>query len=229
MPFIPYKPLRNILRWCIPFVGVPLLVFLSAVIFVDKRYLILSFGIAFLSLVLFWCGYEKKVVGSRRMVLAAVLTALCVAGRMIPLLKPVSALVILTGIYLGGETGFLVGALSALLSNFYFGQGPWTPFQMLAWGLIGLFAGVFSRFLRRKPVLLGYGAVSGVLFSAIMDVWTVLWYNGTFQFSLYAAALWTAVPYTVLYLVSNVFFLWLLAKPIGKKLDRIVQKYGVGS
>ncbi len=225
---IRYKVVRTGLKWTIPFVAVPLLVYLSAMVFVNQKYLILSFGIAILALVLFWCSYEKKVVGARRAVLAAIMTALCVVGRMIPMIKPMTALVILTGIYLGSETGFFVGALAALLSNFYFGQGPWTPFQMLAWGLIGLLAGFLSTVLRRKRwCLLVYGTVMGVLYSAIMDIWTVLWWNGTFEISYYWAALGTAVPYTVLYAASNVLFLWLLGKPIGKKLERIALVYGI--
>jgi len=75
---------RRLLKWAIPFVAVPALVMVSALVFVDKQYLLLSFGIALLSLILFWCGYERKITGSRRMVLAAIMTALCVVGRPIP-------------------------------------------------------------------------------------------------------------------------------------------------
>jgi len=218
---------RRLLKWAIPFVAVPALVMVSALVFVDKQYLLLSFGIALLSLILFWCGYERKITGSRRMVLAAIMTALCVVGRLIPLCKPVSSLVILTGIYLGRETGFLVGALCALFSNFYFGQGPWTPFQMLAWGMVGLLAGILSKPLHHRPFLLLYGAISGVFFSGVMDVWTVLWYNGTFSIPLYGAAMITALPFTILYAVSNVLYLLLLARPFGKKLERIILHYRI--
>ena len=154
--------------------------------------------------------------------------ALSIAGRFIPFFKPVTAITILTAIYLGGEAGFLVGSFSALLSNFYFGQGPWTAFQMLAWGLIGLFAGFLAKPLEKsKTALLVYGVLSGIAFSFIMDVWTVLWYNGSFNISLYLAALTTAIPHTVLYAVSNFIFLLLLSKPFGEKLNRIKIKYGV--
>ena len=162
------------------------------------------------------------------MVIAAVMTALCFAGRFIPILKPIAALTIITALYLGGEAGFLVGAMSAILSNFYFGQSPWTAFQMLAWGLIGLFAGIFSeKLLKSRALLLIYGALTGIAYSFIMDIWTVLWYNRGFDIKLYLAALVSAVPYTVSYAVSNVLFLYLLAKPFGEKLSRIKTKYGV--
>ena len=130
--------------------------------------------------------------------------------------------------YLGGEAGFLVGSLSALLSNFYFGQGPWTAFQMLAWGLIGYVAGLMAEPLKRNRVfLLAYGVLSGIAFSLIMDVWTVLWYSAGFDVELYAASVIAAIPHTILYASSNFIFLFFLAKPFGDKLERMKIKYGV--
>ena len=160
------------------------------------------------------------------MVLVSVLTALSVAGRFIPLLKPVAAMTILSGVYLGGEAGFLVGALSAVISNFYFGQGPWTPFQMFAWGLIGLIAGYLSRPMQKsRGLLLLYGLIAGIAYSFIMDIWTVLWADGYFNLSRYAAAVISAAQFTIIYAVSNVIFLLVFSKPIGKILERIKEKY----
>ena len=162
------------------------------------------------------------------MVLVAVMTAVSVLGRFIPFFKPITAITVITAMYLGGEAGFLVGSLSALLSNFYFGQGPWTAFQMLSWGLIGLVAGFLSEQLKRSRVfLLIYGVVSGIVFSLIMDVWTVLWYSAGFDWDLYLASVGAAVPHTILYAVSNFIFLFVLAKPFGDKLTRIKIKYRV--
>ncbi len=228
MLVIESKRLRQTLRAVIPFVCVPLLAVGGAVVFDRKRHIIISLAIAALALMLFAAGYEKRSVGSRRMVIAAVMTALSFAGRFIPFLKPVTALAIITALYLGGEAGFLVGALTALLSNFYFGQGPWTAFQMLAWGIIGLTAGLLARPLRAHFWLLViYGVVSGIAYSLIMDIWTVLWYAEGFDWGLYLGAITTALPYTASYVASNVLFLLLLAKPFGKKLSRVKQKYGI--
>lgn len=222
------EKLRRIIKIVVPFAAVPLLVLLGATVFEEKSHIFVSFGVALLSMLLFVSGFEKKKIGSRRAVLTAVMTALCVVGRFIPFFKPITAITVISAIYLGAESGFSVGAMSALVSNFYFGQGPWTPFQMLSWGLIGLFAGYLSKYLKKSKVfLLSYGLVSGVLFSFIMDVWTVLWYNGVFSIKLYLAALATAIPNTVLYAVSNFLFLLLLSKPFGEKLERIKLKYGV--
>lgn len=220
--------LRSLLRWLIPLLLIPLTVLLGAAVLGTRQHLLVSFGVAVLAVVLFLTGFERRLTGSRRMVLVAVMTALCIAGRFIPFFKPVTALTIITAMYMGGESGFLVGAMAAVLSNFYFGQGPWTPFQMLAWGMIGLAAGWLHRPLKRsRALLLAYGAFSGLLYSLMMDVWTVLWYDGGFRWELYLSALITALPHTLLYSLSNLLFLWFLAKPFGEKLERVRIKYGV--
>lgn len=219
---------KTALRYLIPLLVIPALVMIGAFLFSAERYLIISLGVAVLSLLLFYTGIEEKKIGSRRMVLTAIFTALSVVGRFIPVFKPVTALTVIAAVYLGAESGFLVGSLSALISNIYFGQGPWTPFQMLAWGLIGLFAGYLSAPLKKhRWALLCYGVLSGVFFSFVMDIWTVLWYNGGFSLELYLAALVSAIPYTVVYAVSNFIFLFFLAKPMGQKLERVKIKYGV--
>lgn len=112
--------------------------------------------------------------------------------------------------------------------EFYFGQGPWTPFQMFSWGIVGLIAGVFAPQLKKSLVFrIIYSAVSGVLYSLLMDIYTTLWYDGTFNLTRYIAAVTSAVPVTLTYVVSNVAFIIVLAKPIGSVLERIKTKYGM--
>ena len=164
--------------------------------------------------------------------LLALLLAISSAGRFafawIPAFKPVTAVTVLSAMYLGPESGFIVGALSALVSNFYFGQGPWTPFQMFAWGFLGFLAGLLSRPLRKsKAWLCLYGIWAGLLYSLIMDVWTTLWADGTFVLDRYLAACASALPFTVMYAASNVVFLLILGGPVGEKLQRIKEKYGL--
>ena len=220
--------IRRALKIIIPFAAIPFTVLLGGTVFSARSYAFVSLAVAALSVALFISGFEKKQTGARRLVIVTVLIALACAGRFIPLIKPVASIVIISGIYLGGEAGFLTGAFSALISDFYFGQGPWTPFQMLAWGLVGLFAGLSSGVLKKsRAALLVYGALAGAAYSAIMDVWTVLWYNGAFDIKLYIAALGTAAHYTDSYAASNVIFLWVLARPFGQKLERMHIKYGI--
>jgi energy-coupling factor transport system substrate-specific component len=219
--------LRRLLRILIPALLIPLAVAASALLLEGRQYLFFSFLVASLAVLLFIAGFERKEIGTRRMVLVSVMIALSVVGRFIPFFKPVTALTVIAAIALGSEAGFLVGAFSALLSNFYFGQGPWTPFQMLAWGLVGLFAGLLSGALRKSRVLLLlFGVLSGAVFSAVMDLWTVLWYSESLSLDLYLSALLAALPHTALYAASNFLFLFFLAKPFLRKLDRIRIKYG---
>ena len=228
MIVIKNKELKVFLKYAIPFVLIPAASVAGVLLFDEKRHILVSLAVAVFALLLFITGFEKKITGSRRMVLVAVMTAISVLGRFIPFFKPITAITVITAMYLGSEAGFLVGALSALISNFYFGQGPWTAFQMLAWGLIGWFAGLFAEKLKRSRILLlAYGVISGVAFSFIMDIWTVLWYNAGFDMNLYIAAITAAIPHTILYAVSNFVFLYVLAGPFGEKLERIKIKYGV--
>ncbi|MGI6202475.1 MAG: ECF transporter S component [Eubacteriales bacterium] len=219
---------RRLLKILVPALFIPGVIAAGSYIFRDRNYFAATLAVAMLSLVLFIAGFERKKTGTRRLIIVAVMVALSVAGRFIPFFKPVTALTVITGAYLGGEAGFLAGSMSAVISNFYFGQGPWTPFQMFAWGLVGLFAGLLGEPLRRSRALVVlYGAVAGVTYSVVMDVWTVLWYNKGFDPALYLAALGTALPHTLLYTASNAVFLWLCARPFGEKLDRVKIKYGV--
>ena len=185
-----------------------------------------------LTIAAFYLRFEKKKVRSRRLVIIAVMTALSVLGRFIfgalPAFKPITAIVIVTAIWMGPECGFMVGSLTAVISNFYFGQGPWTPFQMVAWGLIGVLAGLFSKSLKNNRLwLYVFGFLTGALYSNFMDIWTVLWYGQGFVWSMYKAALITGAPYAASNAVSNVIFLMLIGKPFGEKFDRVINKYGI--
>ncbi len=228
MKTIKNAKIRRAIKIIVPLFAIPTLVLASAKATGERVALFTSCAVAALTVPLFVAGVEKAEFGTRRTVIVAILTALASFGRLIPFFKPVTAIATIAGIHLGAESGFAVGAFSALISDFYFGLGPWTPFQMLAWGVIGFFAGVLSSPLGRSRVMRTfYGVVSGVAFSLITDVWTVTWYNGTFSASLYLAATITALPHTILYAVSNLLFLALLSKPFGEKLERVKIKYGV--
>ena len=176
--------------------------------------------------------FEKSSLDVKRLVLIAALVALSVVGRMafaaVPGFKPVAALVIITAVHFGGEAGFMVGALSALLSNFYFGQGPWTPFQMFSWGIVGLIAGLLAPVLKKHLVALcAYGALAGGLYSLLMDVWSTLWADGNFNIRRYLGFVVSSASFTLVYAVSNVIFLLVCAYPLGKVLERLKTKFGI--
>lgn len=213
---------RDVLRFSIPLAVIPALTASGAVFFGHKRYLIISLGAALLSLLLFSASFETRRASSGTAAAAAVMTALAVTGRLVPVFKPVAAVIILSGVWLGPETGFLVGSLTALISNVFFGQGPWTPFQMLAWGLSGLVAGYLSKPLKKsRPALLIYGAAAGAAYSLFMDVFTVLWYTDGIEPAAYLAAVTAALPFTAVYTLSNTVFLLIAGKPVGRRLARL--------
>lgn len=209
------------------------LIFFGVRFWSDRRYTLVSIVIAFVSCGAFYLAYEKREGSIRRMVMIAVMTAITVTGRLIfgvvPGFKPMSAIIILTGMFMGPEAGFLVGSLSAVTSNVFFGQGPWTPFQMLTWGVIGLLSGLpgIRMVLRKRGPLVIWGMLMGMLYSGIMDIWTVLDLTGTWTWKRYVMALGTAVPYIIAYMSSNVVFLMLALKPVGEKLERIQLKHGI--
>lgn len=199
-----------------------------------------SFALAiFLSAILcclpFFAVFENKVTTkntTRYLTLVAVMTAVSVAGRFlfapVPFFKPVSAVVIVTALCLGSHAGFVTGAMSALVSNFYFGQGPWTPFQMLAWGLVGFFAGLLSKPLEKSRILLSlYGAFAGLFYSVLMDSWSVIFMDGNLNLKRFSAFFVTSLPVTVCYVVSNVVFLLVIGKPVADSLNRVIKKYGI--
>lgn len=224
---------KKIISLIILAVAVPAVIFIGTSFFGGRQYTFIAFAVVILSFIPFVLKFENdERITAVRMVLIAVMTTLSVVGRFafsyVPFFKPVAAFVIITGVYLGAESGFMCGALSAVISNFIFGQGAWTPFQMFAWGMIGFFAGLLGKALIKYPVALYfYGALSGVAYSLFLDTWTTMYIDGTFNFSRYLTLITAAVPVTVVYVVSNVLFLVLLFRPVGKRLERMTIKYGL--
>lgn len=223
---------KKILTYVVLCILIPAVVIGGAILFKDRQYAWISLCVAILSCIPFFLRFERREADTKRLILIACMTALSVLGRIVfapvPAFKPVTAMVVITAMYFGCEAGFLTGSLSAVISNFYFGQGPWTPFQMFSWGIVGLLAGLIAEPLKKSRLALAlYGIASGVLYSFLMDIWTVLWENGSFQLSRYLAALVSAIPFTAVYAVSNVVFLLLFARPIGKILERLKAKYAL--
>lgn len=228
MRVIENEKVRNALRITVPVLLAAVAVLCALFASDGRKYVVITVIVALLALLLFAAGFDRRRIGSRRLVLGAVFTALAVTGRFIPFLKPMTAVIIIAGMYTGAETGFLVGSMSALISNFWFGNGPWTPLQMVSLGLIGFFAGVTSPLLKKsRAAVLIYGALCGIFYSMFMDIWTVTSSTGTIGFSAYLEALYYALIFTVTYAVSNVVYLLLLQPPFGRKLQRIADKYGL--
>ncbi|HHV39175.1 MAG TPA: ECF transporter S component [Tepidimicrobium sp.] len=212
---------------------IPAIIAIGVKLFNDRKYNLISFIVTFLACIPFFAKFEQRKPRPREILCISVMSTLSVVGRlifvMLPGFKPVTAITAITGAFLGPESGFLTGALSAIISNIYYGQGPWTPFQMLTWGLLGFIAGILSKFnlMENKIVIILYGIFSGIVFSLMMDIWFVLSIDGLFTWEQYYMAIIAALPFTIIYCISNVVFLLLLYRPIGEKLERVKLKYGL--
>lgn len=223
----------RIVSLCVFLLCVPAVCVIGLLFFKDRSVSFVLTGVVLVMLAGYFYVFEKKDSPSWELVIIALMSALSVVGRIVfaflPSLKPCSAIIILTAIYFGRETGFMVGAFTALVSNFYFGQGAWTPFQMLAWGLTGYFAGMLGRWLaKNRLLLLAYSAVIGVFFSLLMDLYSCLWMDGKIVFARYITMIGTSASVTAAYAVSNVVFTALFMKPFGRIFKRLCVKYGIG-
>ena len=214
---------------------VPALLYLSVRIFHGKKYMISSLIVVFAAMLPFFMVFEGRKPKAREIMVIAVLAALGVAGRaaffMVPSFKPVAAFVILTGISFGGEAGFLVGCLIMLISNMFMGQGPWTPWQMFSFGIIGFLAGILYKkgiLKARKADLCIYGFLSVVLiYGGIMNPASVLMAYGHITKESLLAFYISGLPVDLVHAASTVVFLCIMSRPLLTKLERIKVKYGL--
>ncbi|MDO4733165.1 MAG: ATP-binding cassette domain-containing protein [Bacillota bacterium] len=214
---------------------VPLTILAGVYLLEDRRYSFISILVLLETMLPFFLAFEGRKPQARELVLIAVLVATGVAGRaafyMLPQVKPVAAITIIAGICLGGESGFLVGALTAFVSNMLMGQGPWTPWQMLGFGLIGLLAGLLSRWgwLRNRPLpICIFGFLSTFfIYGGLLNPASVLMYQPQPTWEMILSAYVMGIPFDLLHAGGTFLFLLILARPMIEKLERVKQKYGV--
>ncbi len=214
---------------------IPLTIWFGVFYLGDRKYYFISLLVLLWTMLPFLLVFEGRRPQARELVVIAVLCAIGVAGRaaffMLPQFKPVAALVIIAGVAFGGETGFLVGAVTMLASNILFGQGPWTPWQMFAMGLMGFLAGVLFRkglLLRSRLPLCIFGGLSTVvIYGGLMNPSFVLAYYANPTWPVFLTAYIQGFPFDLIHASATVFFLWFASSPMLEKLDRIKTKYGL--
>ncbi|MDX9889192.1 MAG: energy-coupling factor transporter ATPase [Anaerovoracaceae bacterium] len=215
---------------------IPITLYLGTFWLDDRKYYIISLLVVGYTMIPFFAIFEGRKPMAREVILISVLITLGVLGRgaffMIPQFKPIIAIVILAGVTLGSQAGFMTGAMTAFVSNFFFGQGPWTPWQMFALGLIGFLAGwlVEKRILgESKTALMIFGAiVSFVVYGFVVDLWTVFGMGTGENLWQWALTVYTlALPFNIINTVATSIFLFFLAKPMVEKINRIKIKYGM--
>src|SRR4051794_39918015 len=172
--------------------------------------------------------YERSRPPSQIVALVAALAAISVAGRVafspIPNVVPTTDITLIAGYALGGAPGFAVGALSALVSNFWLGQGPWTPWQMAGWGLTGMagagLAMLTGRHLGRIPLAL-VCALAGFAYGALLDFSLMVSYGGEQSLDRFLAISARGVPFNIAHAAGNAA----LALVAGPAMVRMLLRY----
>ena len=234
-PMREQKKRRQILTAVFLFVLVPATIWAGLVFLDDRKYYFISGLLIVYAIVPFFAAFENRKPQASELLLIAVLTAIAVAGRaaffMLPQVKPVVALIIIAGLCFGRETGFLTGALTAFISNFFFGQGPYVPWQMFALGIIGYLAGVLAE----KGILKKTGRAAAVfgglsaffIYGPIMDLCTIVMWTQDISWQLVVTTFAAGLLFNLIHAAATVVFLLLLTRPMCEKLDRIKKKYGL--
>ena len=169
---------------------------------------------------------ERGPDSAKELALIATLGAAAAAGRVlfaaIPGVQPVTVMTVVAGAALGARSGFAVGAVAAFVSNFFLGQGSWTPWQMLAWGACGVAGALAAPLLRRRIALAAFCFVLGLGFSAFMDVWNWLAFYDQHTWQTFAAVHARGLPFDLSHAIGNV----VIALIAGPELRRLLDRYG---
>lgn len=201
----------------------------------DRKYYFISLLIIIYTMLPFIMVFENRKPQVRELIIVAVLSAIAVAGRaaffMLPQFKPVVAIVIIAGVCFGAESGFLVGAVSGFVSNFFFGQGPWTPWQMFCFGIIGFLAGVFFQkgiLKRTKLSLCVFGGLTTFfVYGGIINIGSLMIFTSDFSWKALLATYISGFWFDMVHAAATVFFLYFISQPMIEKLERIKIKYGL--
>ncbi|MFD1992248.1 ECF transporter S component [Paenibacillus nicotianae] len=219
--------------WLMIAVGLSILVLALSNAVLSDHYMLLSFVLLLAVMLPLFVRFERRKLEARELVLLAMLAAIAAVSRIpfaaLPSVKPVSAIVILSALVFGSEAGFIVGAMAALVSNIYFGQGPWTPWQMFAWGMMGVSAGLLRHtwWMKKRLGLLTFGLIWGFLFGWIMNLWVVIDLAVALEWKAVLAVYVQSFYFDLAHALSNVFFLAILAGGWIKVLERFRKKYGL--
>jgi energy-coupling factor transport system substrate-specific component len=197
-------------------------------------WLLASLVVLGLALVAGFAWYERTHPTARVLALVATLAALAALGRIafapLPNVKPTTDIVLLTGYALGGAPGFAVGAVAALASNVFFGQGPWTPWQMCAWGGVGaagaLLARAFGRELGRVSLAVACG-LAGAAYGAVMNVHLWITFSGDHSLAKLGSFFATSFVFDLAHVLGNVVFCLAFGPALVRALGRFRQRFEV--
>jgi len=198
---------------------------------------IIAIVISILCIFLFFWRFEKAEVSAKEIVLIATMTTLAGIARVpfaaFPSVQPTTFLVMITGYVFGGQTGFVVGALTAVVSNFFLGHGPWTLWQMLGWGVCGVLAALLAKMRARSPhgfsvkTFAVLAAFSGYLFGWIQNIWHWLGFVYPLNLKTFLVTCLASFPFDTLHVISNLLFSLVFGKIFYDVLNRFRLKFRV--
>jgi energy-coupling factor transport system substrate-specific component len=188
----------------------------------------LVLGLAVVCIVLAVSAVETVPNRSRELSLVAALAAAAAGGRVlfafVPNVQPVTIIVAVTGATLGARAGIAAGGAAALLSNTVLGQGPWTAWQMIGWGLVGATAAPLGRLLRNRWALATFGIVWGFLFDWLMDVWAWSSLGPSADLHSFMALAATGLPFDIAHATGNAIIAVVAGPSLIRMLDRYAQR-----
>lgn len=200
------------------------------------HYYLTASAIILISMVPVFFSFENRKPDPRELVIIAVITAIAVVSRVafiaLPTIKPVIAVIMLAGFAFGPQAGFLCGSTTAFVSNFVFSQGAWTPWQMLAYGLAGLLAGLFAKANlitgknRITSAILGFVMVM-IVVGPVLDLGSAFLMSNVVSFKRILLFLSTGAAMNLSLAISTAVTLFLITGSMMKKLERVKIKYGV--
>ena len=206
IPLFPEAPIQNFVNWG-----------LIATILVT------------LAVIAFFFEFESAATSSKEIALVAMLGTISAVLRVpfavIPNVQPCTYLIICSGYVFGPVAGFMVGAVTALVSNFFLGQGPWTPYQMFAWGLAGASAAYIRRFGLGRARLIIFGIIWGYLYGWIMNIW--YWVAFIYPLTLRTFLVYqlTSIWFDTFHAVGNALLLGILGMKTITILERFKQRF----
>lgn len=179
----------------------------------------LSFILLLLVIGILLAKFEESEISSKEVALIGILAAITAASRIpfaaLPNIKPCTFLIIVTGLVFGAMAGAMVGTMTAALSNIFFGQGPWTAWEMVAWGMVGLVAGYLGRRMNTITVkdIMILGIVLGLAYNTLMDFssWITFYRS---EPDLFIPTFVAGLPFGALHIMGNLIFAALLGKPV---------------
>ena len=231
---------KTALSWLVVVVLTPITVW-AGTVFGSGSYYVTSILVIIYAMVPFFVSFEARRPQARELMIIAVMCALAVVARVVfiwvPHFKPIAAIVMIAGVALGSRSGFLVGAISLLVSDFVFGQGPWTPWQMLAYGIAGFVAGFLaergviprSDLSNRAKTLLSLAGAAFVIVvvGPILDTCSLFTMVSVITPESALAIYASGLPVNAVQATATAIALFILSNPLLGKLERVRVKYGL--